>query len=152
MRFDYAQWAGVMSGLLQSISMSGFLGNREQILSDESAKWVRLIQVWLRHLDLEEKALTDPLNANELYNLIMEHESLTVEFAGLGRRSEGRPDEKGNWVKPTDEYRRKRLKDWLVGIRDKVYAVRVGTGTGEYKIRVDTGGHHKYWLEEMKHA
>jgi hypothetical protein len=152
MRFDYPQWAGVMSGLLQSIGMSGFLGNREQILSDESAKWVRLIQVWLRHLESEGKELTDPLSANELYNLIMEHEGLTVEFAGLGRRSEGRPDEKGNWVKPTDEYRRKRLKDWMVGIRDKVYAVRVDTSTREYKVRVDTGGHHKYWLEEMAHA
>ncbi len=171
MRFDYPQWAGVMSGLLQSIGMSGFLGNRDQILSDESGKWVRLIQFWLRHLEREEKEPTDPLNANELYGLIMEHESLTVEFAGLGRRSEGRLDDKGKWVHPTDEHRRKRLKEWMVGIRDKVYAVRVESGVGsvsrpnpasqtgqsataatcEYKVRVDTGGHHKYWLEEMKH-
>ena len=141
-----------MSGLLQSIGMSGFLGNREQILSDEKAKWVRLIQVWLHHLEVEGKELTDPLNASELYNLIMEHEGLTVEFAGLGRRSEGRPDEKGNWVKPTDEYRRKRLKDWMVGIGIRCTRSGWGPVLASIKVRVDTSGHHKYWLEEMKHA
>jgi hypothetical protein len=49
-RFDYPQWTGVMGEVLQTIGMTGFLENREQILSDEDVKWVRLIQAWLRHL------------------------------------------------------------------------------------------------------
>jgi hypothetical protein len=140
-RFDYPQWAGVMGGLLQAIGMRGFLENRGQVRSHDDVKWIKLIQRWLRHLEAEDMALSDPLNTNTLYELIMAHEGsgLMVEFAGLGRRSDA----------THDDYRHKNLRDWMVGIRDRVFAVPVGAGERNLRVRVDTDGHYKYWLEDM---
>jgi hypothetical protein len=140
MRFDYPLWAGVMGGVLQAIGMAGFLENRDQIRTSDDVKWVKLIQAWLRHLEVEEKGPSDPINTNDLYDLIMEHDSLAVEFAGLGRRSDS----------SQDNYRRKMLRDWMVGIRDRVFTVPMGTVERNLRVRVDPFGRYKYWLEEMQ--
>jgi hypothetical protein len=136
-RFDYPQWAGIMGGLLETIGMRGFLENRSQIYSDDDVKWVKLIQAWLKKIDDENGQLTNPMTTNDVYDLIKESRTLPVEFASLGRNTD------------SDEQRKRRLRSWLVAIRDKVYVVQREGVVRHIRLRVDSQWQYRYWLEEM---
>jgi hypothetical protein len=140
MKFDYVEWSGALAGLMQSIGMSGFLGNRDQIVSTDNAKWVALVRVWAR---ARQDNLARPMTSTDLYDLVAKNDKLQIEFADL-------------FTSITEGARKRRLIGQMEKIRGRTFKVPTRLAdkivAREYRVWVQgsDGSHRRYWLELTK--